>query len=72
MLAATLPVPRIPAWASAIAGDLVWFALLLGTSMAAAGIADDDRFIAAVMLVAMLVLPRLARRLIPALRPDAR
>jgi hypothetical protein len=72
MLAATLPVPRIPAWASAIAGDLVWFALLLGTSMAAAGIADDDRFIAAVMLVAMLVLPRLARRIVPALRPDAR
>jgi hypothetical protein len=71
LLAATLPVPRLPAWASAIAGDLVWF-LLLGTSMAAAGIADDDRFIAAAMLVAMLVLPRFARRLFPALGPRPR
>jgi len=70
MLATGLPVPRIPGWASAIAGDLVWFALLLGTSLAAASIADDDRFIALVMIVAMIAIPRLARRFIPALRPS--
>ena len=32
-----LCVPRILGWASAIAGDLVWFALLLGTSLAGGG-----------------------------------
>src|SRR5438034_1320680 len=54
------------------AGDLLWFAVLLGTSLAAGRIADDDRFIALVMIVAMIVIPRLARRFVPALRPDAR
>jgi hypothetical protein len=72
MLATGLPVPRLSGWASAIAGGLLWFALLLGTSLVAANIADDDRFIALVMIVAMIVIPRLARRLVPALRPDAR
>jgi hypothetical protein len=70
-LATGLTVPRVPGWASAITGDLVWFALLLVTSIAAASVADDDRFIALVMIVAMIVIPRLARRFIPALRPDA-
>jgi hypothetical protein len=68
-VATGLGVPRLPGWASAIAGDLVWFALLLGTSMAAASVADDDRVIALAMVVAMLVIPRLARRFVPALRP---
>jgi len=68
-LATGLGVPRIPGWASAIAGDLVWFALLLATSMAAASVADDDRVIALAMVVAMLVIPRIARRFVPALRP---
>jgi hypothetical protein len=72
MLATGLPVPRLPAWASAITGDLVWFAVLLGTSLVAASIADDDRFIALVMIVAMVVVPWLARRFVPALRVDAR
>jgi hypothetical protein len=72
MLATGLPVPRILGWLSAIAGDLVWFALLLGTSLAAARIADDDRFIAVVVIAAMIVIPRLARRFVPALRPDPR
>ena len=71
VLATGLPVPRLSGWTSAIAGDLLWFALLLGTSLAAAGIADDDRFIALVMVVAMIAIPRLARRFIPALRPDS-
>ena len=72
MLATGLPVSRLLGWTSAITGDLVWFALLLGTSLAAAGIADDDRFIALAMIVAMIVIPRLARRFVPALRPDPR
>jgi len=42
-----------------------------GTSLIAATIADDDRFIALVMIVAMIVIPRLARRFVPALGPDA-
>jgi hypothetical protein len=70
MLATGLPVPRLLGWTSAIMGDLVWFALLLGTSLAAASIADDDRFIALAIVVAMIVIPRLARRFVPALRPD--
>jgi hypothetical protein len=70
MLANGLRVPRIVGWASAIAGDLVWFAVLLGTSIAAAAVADDDRVIGAVVLVAMLVIPSIARRIFPALRGD--
>ncbi len=42
--------------------------LHLGTDVAAS-IADDDRFIALVMIVALI--PRLARRFVPALGPDA-
>jgi hypothetical protein len=70
LVATGLPVPRLAGWASAIAGDLVWFALLLGTSIAAASIADDDRFIGIVVLVAMIAIPQIAKRLFPALRDD--
>jgi hypothetical protein len=68
MLATGLPVPPLPGWLSAIIGDLVWFMVLLGTSLLAAGIADDDRFIGLVMIVAMIVLPQVARKFVPALR----
>ena len=68
MLATGLGVPRIPGWLSAIAGDLVYFALLLATSLAAASIFDDDRIVLLAMIVAMIVIPRLARKLVPALR----
>ena len=68
MLATGLPVPPVPGWMSAIMGDLVWFMVLLGTTVLAAGILDDDRFIGLVMIVAMIVLPRVARRFVPALR----
>jgi len=71
MLATGLPVPRLPGWAAAITGDLLWFAVLLGTSLVAASIADDDRCIALGMIVARIVIPWLARRFVPALRPDA-
>jgi len=68
MLAGGLGVPRVRGWAAAIAGDLVWFTVLLATSLAAAAIADDDRFIGLVLLAAMILVPRLARRFVPALR----
>jgi hypothetical protein len=71
-VATGLGIPRVPGWASAIAGDLIWFGLLLGTSMAAASVVDDDRVIAVAMVVAMLVIPRIARRFVPALRPAPR
>ena len=71
VLATGLPVPRIPAWLSAIAGDLVWFACLLGSSIAAAWVVDDDRIVGLVVIVAMIAIPRLARRVFPALRTDA-
>jgi len=72
MLATGLPESRLLGWTWAITGDLVWFALLLGTSLLAARVVDDDRFIAIVIVVAMIVIPRLARRFVPALRPDGR
>jgi hypothetical protein len=65
-----LPLARVPAWAAAIGGDLVWFAVLLGSSIAAAQVTDDDRWVAGVVIVVMLVVPPLARRFIPALRDD--
>ena len=68
ILATGLDVPRVRAWAAAIAGDLVWFALLLLTSLAVASVADDDRVIGLAVLVAMIIIPPLARRLVPALR----
>jgi hypothetical protein len=67
-VATGLDVARVTRWACAIAGDLVWFAILLGTSLVAASVADDDRVIGGVVLVAMLIVPSLARRIFPALR----
>jgi len=72
VLATGLPVPRIPAWLSAIAGDLVWFAFLLASSIAAAWLIDDDRVVGVVVLVAMIAVPKIAQRIFPALRPDPR
>ncbi len=68
MLVAGLPVPRLLGWAAAIAGDLVWFAVLLVTSIATAAVVDDDRVVAVVVLIAMFVLPMVAKRLFPVLR----
>jgi hypothetical protein len=69
-LASGLPVPRVAGWASAIAGDLVWFALLLGTSIGTAWFIDDDRVITVVVVLAMIFIPRIARRIFPALRNE--
>lgn len=69
-VATGLAAPRVVRWACAIVGDLVWFAILLGTSVAAASVADDDRVVGGVVLLAMLVIPSLARRIFPALRGE--
>ena len=67
-LASALPVPRLQGWVAAIAGDLLWFALLLGSSIAAATVLDDDRWVALVVVAVTLIVPPIARRLFPALR----
>ena len=67
-LASALPVPRLHGWAAAITGDLLWFALLLGSSIAAAAVIDDDRWVALVVVAVTLIVPPIARRLFPALR----
>jgi len=67
-LATGLPIPRLPGWAAAMAGDLAWFALLLGSSIAAAHVFDDERLVAAVVLGVTLLGPSILRRIFPALR----
>jgi len=67
-LATGLPVPRLPAWAAAMAGDLAWFALLLGSSIAAARVVDDERVIAVVVIAVTLLAPPVLRRIFPSLR----
>jgi len=67
-LATGLPIPRLPGWAAALAGDLAWFTLLLATSLAASKIFDDERVVAAVVIAVTLFGPALLRRIFPALR----
>jgi hypothetical protein len=67
-LATGLPIPRLVGWTAAMGGDLLWFALLLGSSIAAAHVFDDERATAAVVLVVTLVGPSILRRIFPALR----
>lgn len=67
-LATGLPVPRVPGWAAAMVGDLAWFVILLGSSVAAAHAFHDERAIAVVVLLVTLAGPPILRRLFPALR----
>ena len=67
-LATGLPIPRVPGWLAALAGDLVWFAILLGSSIVAAQLFDDERWIAVVVIAVTCLGPPLARRIFPALR----
>ena len=67
-IASGLPIPRLPGWAAALVGDLLWFSILLASSVAASRIFDDDRAVAVVVIVVTLVVPPLARRIFPALR----
>src|SRR5919108_633604 len=72
MLVAALPLPRLAGWAAVIVGDLLWFALVLGASVATAAVVDDSRAVGAAVVVAMVAAPQLAQRLVPALRPARR
>jgi hypothetical protein len=67
-LATGLPIPRLPGWAASIVGDLLWFGLLLGTSIAAAKVYDDPRWVAVVVIAVTLIGPSILRRIFPALR----
>jgi hypothetical protein len=67
-LATGLPIPRLPGWLAALAGDLLWFAVLLGASVAAAHVLDDDRVVSVVVIAVALLVQPIARRLFPALR----
>ncbi len=67
-LASGLPIPRVSGWAAAMAGDLLWFLLLLGSSIAAARVFDDDRWVAVVVIAVTLLGPSLLRRIFPSLR----
>jgi len=66
-LATGLPIPRLRGWAAALAGDLAWFALLLGSSIAASTVFDETGVMVVVLAVSLLG-PALARRIFPALR----
>jgi len=72
ILVAGLPVPRVAGWAAAVAGDLVWFAMLLATSIATAQVTDQAAVQLGVMAAVMVLVPWLAKRLIPALRTTVR
>src|SRR4029079_5484264 len=50
-----LPVPRLVGWSAAMVGDLLWFALLLGSSVAAAHLFNDERATAGVVLIVTFV-----------------
>jgi hypothetical protein len=67
-LATSLPIPRLPGWAAALAGDLLWFLVLLSASVAASKIFDDERVVAVVVIVVTIAGPSILRRIFPALR----
>jgi hypothetical protein len=67
-LATGLPIPRLAGWTAAMVGDLVGFALLLGSSITAAHVFNDERATAAVLLVVALLGPSILRRIVPVLR----
>lgn len=67
-LATGLPIPRLPAWAAAMTGDLLWFAMLLGTSVGATHLFADERWAAVAVVGVSIFGPMVLRRLFPALR----
>jgi hypothetical protein len=72
MLISGLPVPRLAGWTAALIGDLIWFAMLLATSIATAQVTDRSGVQLVVMIAVMIIVPWLARRYVPALREPAR
>jgi hypothetical protein len=49
-------------------GDLLWFILLLATSIAAAKLFDDERVVAVIVLAVTFLGPSILRRIFPVLR----
>jgi hypothetical protein len=67
-IATGLPIPRIPGWAAALVGDLLWFLVLLGASIVTAQIVDDERWVMVVVIAIAFIGPALLRRIFPSLR----
>ena len=68
MVIAGLPVPRLLGWLAALVGDMIWFGVLMATNSAAAAVIQDDRIVAFVTIAAMLIIPKVAEWIFPALR----
>lgn len=56
----------LPGWAIAIAGDMLYFAVLMVSTLWLNAAIGSERLTIGLMLVLMLVLPRLTRRIAPA------
>jgi len=52
----------VPGWALAIAGDMLYFTLLMASTLWLRGVLGDERLTLGAMLLLMLVLPSLVRR----------
>jgi len=52
----------VPGWALAIAGDMLYFALLMASTLWLRGVLGDERLTLGAMLLVMLILPSLVRR----------
>ena len=53
----------VPGWALAIAGDMLYFTLLMASTLWLSGVLGDERLTIGAMLLLMLFLPSLVRRL---------
>jgi len=53
----------IPGWSLAIAGDMIYFLVLMASTLWLEGVLGDQRLTIGVVLVIMLVLPTIVRRL---------
>jgi len=53
----------VPGWALAIAGDMLYFVVLMASTLWLEGVLGDQRLTVAAVLVLMLVLPSIVRRL---------
>lgn len=68
LMIAGLPVPRVLGWLAALVGDMIWFAVLYATNVAASKLFDSEKVVGVVTLVAMFALPKVAEWIFPALR----
>jgi predicted PurR-regulated permease PerM len=59
-----LPIYRVVAWMAIIAGDVLWFLILLLATIGVASFLSDDRVLFLVTLALGFALPPLVRRLL--------